>query len=118
MAIDTSAFRLLESKVGRDLHPTANRAAPSSVRFESDAFRQMIRSPCIVYCQKDKEGVCQGCFRTIEEIKSWPFITDEFRQAILIDCEERIANLPPEYRKLVNERRFCLRQSLSPSSDK
>ncbi|MFZ8886964.1 MAG: DUF1289 domain-containing protein [Steroidobacteraceae bacterium] len=28
-------------------------------------------SPCISVCTLDQRGVCQGCFRTLEEIAGW-----------------------------------------------
>lgn len=39
-------------------------------------------SPCIKQC-KLTNGVCTGCDRTIEEIKSWPSLTDVERFRIL-----------------------------------
>jgi predicted Fe-S protein YdhL (DUF1289 family) len=30
-----------------------------------------ISSPCIGICQVDESGLCEGCFRTLDEIGSW-----------------------------------------------
>ena len=32
-------------------------------------------SPCINVCVLDADGVCQGCFRTIDEIAGWGRMT-------------------------------------------
>jgi predicted Fe-S protein YdhL (DUF1289 family) len=30
-----------------------------------------ISSPCIGICQVNENGLCEGCFRTLDEIGSW-----------------------------------------------
>jgi len=30
-----------------------------------------IASPCIGICQVSENGLCEGCFRTLDEIGSW-----------------------------------------------
>ncbi|PLX04792.1 MAG: DUF1289 domain-containing protein [Marinilabiliales bacterium] len=36
-----------------------------------------IKSPCIHVCVKNEVDICMGCFRTMEEIRSWYKYTDE-----------------------------------------
>jgi uncharacterized protein len=40
-------------------------------------------TPCINVCKLDEDGVCIGCFRTIEEISSWSQLSEEQRQALM-----------------------------------
>lgn len=40
-------------------------------------------SPCIKKCKLNKDGVCVGCFRTIEEIKSWICLNDDEKKQII-----------------------------------
>ncbi len=48
-----------------------------------------VDSPCIRHCCLDLQDVCQGCFRTLEEILAWHQATDSERQAILERCRQR-----------------------------
>ena len=44
----------------------------------------MIDSPCIKVCTLDASGqLCLGCFRTLEEIGSWPTYSDPERWNVL-----------------------------------
>ena len=38
----------------------------------SDNNQAEVKSPCIGVCSIDEvSGLCQGCYRTVEEIKAW-----------------------------------------------
>jgi predicted Fe-S protein YdhL (DUF1289 family) len=55
----------------------------------------MVPSPCINLCQMDPaNGLCRGCFRTIDEITAWSRISDTARTAILASVAERRAVSP------------------------
>lgn len=41
-----------------------------------------MRSPCVRLCQLE-DGLCKGCFRTLEEIKQWRIIGPEERDHIM-----------------------------------
>ncbi|MFB5650270.1 DUF1289 domain-containing protein [Leptospira wolffii] len=50
----------------------------------------IVRSPCIKICQMDPEtGLCEGCFRTLDEIGRWTMYTEEQRKEIRIQIEGR-----------------------------
>ena len=43
-----------------------------------------IVSPCIGVCAiNDSNGFCQGCYRTVEEIREWWNMTDEERDKVM-----------------------------------
>jgi predicted Fe-S protein YdhL (DUF1289 family) len=42
-----------------------------------------LASPCINICALDKDGFCQGCFRTVDEITRWSKVSNDERLAIL-----------------------------------
>ncbi len=43
-----------------------------------------VGSPCTNVCRLDKmTGLCEGCFRSREEIKAWKTLTDESKLALL-----------------------------------
>lgn len=46
-------------------------------------------TPCINICKLDNSGLCNGCFRTVEEITNWTKYTDAKRLEIIKILEER-----------------------------
>ena len=49
-----------------------------------------IKSPCISVCSMDDlTGLCQGCYRTIDEIKSWWDMNQNDQKNLLVALEER-----------------------------
>lgn len=50
----------------------------------------MIASPCINGCQMDKaSGLCEGCYRTIDEIVAWANADDLQKTLILAAIAQR-----------------------------
>lgn len=69
----TSAIKLLASR--------ANAAR---------AYKQNVPSPCVSVCRMDeRSGLCQGCLRTIDEIRSWSTSDDETRRRLWTLIEAR-----------------------------
>jgi uncharacterized protein len=59
-------------------------------------FSRSVPSPCISICRMDANtGLCEGCFRTIDEIQLWGMQPDEKKRAVWRLIEERIAPLLP-----------------------
>ncbi|HNZ57138.1 MAG TPA: DUF1289 domain-containing protein [Methylophilaceae bacterium] len=53
---------------------------------------QEIESPCVGVCAMDEAtGYCLGCYRTIDEIKSWWDKTNAEKSALLQTLEARVA---------------------------
>jgi predicted Fe-S protein YdhL (DUF1289 family) len=49
-------------------------------------------TPCIAVCQIDpKSGFCLGCYRTLKEIAQWGRFSEDERQALLPELEQRKA---------------------------
>lgn len=47
-------------------------------------FDSSIPSPCRQICQIDRSSThCIGCLRTLDEIRDWPIMTTEEKQAVL-----------------------------------
>lgn len=52
--------------------------------------RDEIESPCVQICvMHPKEGICVGCYRSIEEITAWSRMTPDLRSAIMADLPDR-----------------------------
>ncbi|MDT8992937.1 DUF1289 domain-containing protein [Curvibacter sp. APW13] len=47
-------------------------------------------SPCVSVCRMDeRSGLCQGCLRTIDEIRAWSTSDDATRRQIWTTIEQR-----------------------------
>lgn len=51
----------------------------------------MVESPCISVCVLDEDEMCQGCYRTLEEIGQWGNCDDAGKQRIVNKALERQA---------------------------
>jgi predicted Fe-S protein YdhL (DUF1289 family) len=50
-----------------------------------------IVSPCIGVCAiNDSNGFCQGCYRTVEEIREWWNMTDQEREKVMGTLDQRL----------------------------
>lgn len=51
----------------------------------------VIKSPCIKVCTIERRsGLCYGCARSMEEIREWGRMTDEQRDQVQSEIEERL----------------------------
>lgn len=47
-------------------------------------------SPCIAVCKMHpRTGLCEGCFRTIEEIAQWSRATEAYKRAVWEEIKRR-----------------------------
>jgi predicted Fe-S protein YdhL (DUF1289 family) len=53
------------------------------------------KSPCISVCVLDEEDICQGCFRSAEEIADWFVATADEKRVIIELAKERLAASMP-----------------------
>lgn len=50
-----------------------------------------IASPCIGVCaMNEATGLCQGCYRTIDEIRGWWDMAPEQKREVLSTLEQRM----------------------------
>jgi len=51
-----------------------------------------VPSPCISVCRMNADtALCEGCFRTLDEIACWSMLPDAEKQAVWRQIEERAA---------------------------
>ena len=50
---------------------------------------QEIISPCIGVCSMNDDGLCAGCYRTIDEIREWWDMQDAQRASVMSVLGER-----------------------------
>lgn len=47
-------------------------------------------SPCISLCRMNPQtGLCEGCFRTLDEIAQWSTATEEFKRRVWQEIRRR-----------------------------
>jgi predicted Fe-S protein YdhL (DUF1289 family) len=42
-----------------------------------------VKSPCIMVCDIDEKGICDGCYRSAQEIEEWNQLSDDDKRAVL-----------------------------------
>lgn len=71
----------------------AARLVAANARIAS-TFVRHVPSPCISVCRMSADsGLCEGCFRTLDEIRLWGTLPDEKKRAIWRQIEQRVAPL-------------------------
>lgn len=49
-----------------------------------------VPSPCVNICRMDRRtGLCEGCYRTIDEITRWSTADDGFKRAVWTEVRRR-----------------------------
>lgn len=51
-------------------------------------YKQIV-SPCIRNCCLNDNDQCLGCFRALDEIKSWFSLANSEKQQVLESCQQR-----------------------------
>lgn len=59
-----------------------------------------VPSPCRSVCRMDAQNaLCEGCFRTLEEIATWSSASPTERQAVWTHIRQRLGQAYPELRR-------------------
>jgi len=67
-------------------------ASARHIRVQGQNRSQAVPSPCMSVCQMDEEtALCQGCLRTIDEIRLWGNADDAVKRSVWSDIEARVA---------------------------
>ncbi|MEE4282798.1 MAG: DUF1289 domain-containing protein [Pseudomonadales bacterium] len=53
------------------------------------------QSPCVSICVLDEKDICQGCFRSAEEVTDWFMSSNERKREILALAQERREEASP-----------------------
>lgn len=56
---------------------------------KSERGSRPVASPCVSSCAIGAQGLCQGCFRLIDEIAGWSAMSQEEKKRVWLDCAER-----------------------------
>jgi predicted Fe-S protein YdhL (DUF1289 family) len=62
--------------------------------FLSPEQQTPVPSPCISLCKMSPDtGFCEGCLRTIDEIRAWRASDDDFKRAVWAEIRRREADI-------------------------
>jgi predicted Fe-S protein YdhL (DUF1289 family) len=60
------------------------------MQFDPEKDTGMAPSPCINVCRMHPQtGLCEGCFRTIEEIAKWSTASEAYKRAVWAEIRRR-----------------------------
>ncbi|MDP6969418.1 MAG: DUF1289 domain-containing protein [Gammaproteobacteria bacterium] len=48
-----------------------------------------VQSPCVNICYVDDHDICQGCYRSVEEINAWMRLDNDGRRRVLAKVAQR-----------------------------
>jgi len=54
-----------------------------------------VTSPCISLCALNERGLCDGCYRTGEEISHWGAYTNDRRREVILAAHDRSKTTNP-----------------------
>ncbi len=54
---------------------------------------QEIKSPCISVCLLNENDICEGCYRSADEITAWSELCNERKQEVMVRVRERFKAL-------------------------
>lgn len=54
---------------------------------------EVIKSPCILICVLDSDDICQGCYRSAQEITDWSTLSTDDRKNVLVTVKGRYQQL-------------------------
>jgi predicted Fe-S protein YdhL (DUF1289 family) len=62
----------------------------SMKEFDPRTHAGPLPSPCISICTMNPfTGLCEGCYRTIDEITAWSSATEETKRAVWMEIKRR-----------------------------
>jgi len=63
---------------------------PTQIEFDPANERCKVPSPCVNICRMNPQsGLCEGCFRTLDEIVQWGTATEQTKRAIWGQIKQR-----------------------------
>lgn len=61
------------------------------------ALEAQLPSPCVSVCRMgEASGLCEGCWRTIDEIRAWSRLDDAGKRVVWARIAERLAEAAPQ----------------------
>ncbi len=55
-----------------------------------------VKNPCIQVCRYNDDGICIGCYRTMQEAANWIFLSIEQKREVIRKTAERKNSMKTE----------------------
>lgn len=52
-----------------------------------------VKSPCISVCVLNDENICEGCYRSAQEITDWSVLDNQQKRVVLLKTKQRFQRL-------------------------
>ncbi|WP_101759349.1 DUF1289 domain-containing protein [Oceanicoccus sp. KOV_DT_Chl] len=52
-----------------------------------------VKSPCISVCVLNEDDVCEGCYRSAQEITDWSVLSNTEKQSVMVEVRQRFKQL-------------------------
>ena len=52
-----------------------------------------VKSPCISVCVLNEDDICEGCYRSAEEITDWSILSNQAKEEVMIVVSQRFKRL-------------------------
>ncbi len=59
----------------------------------NEVLSNKVKSPCISVCVLDQNDICEGCYRSAEEITDWSELSNRHKQDVMVKVRERFKQL-------------------------
>ncbi len=56
-------------------------------------MQDTVKSPCISVCVLNEEDICEGCYRSVEEITEWSRLDNDAKRQVMQSVRERFNRL-------------------------
>ena len=74
-----------------DYDPDSNDISGSNEGNQGSLSAAAVPSPCINVCKMDEaRGWCQGCFRTIDELRCWSTASNDSKRTVWREIKQRM----------------------------
>ncbi|MET0378438.1 MAG: DUF1289 domain-containing protein [Spongiibacteraceae bacterium] len=50
---------------------------------------ETVKSPCISVCALNDDGICIGCWRSVDEIAAWSELDNEHKREVVRSAQQR-----------------------------
>ena len=70
--------------------PANSSMSPVFKNYDPEHDAGAVPSPCIGICNMNKRtGLCEGCFRTIDEITQWSSANEAHKKTVWVEIKRR-----------------------------
>lgn len=62
-------------------------------QIDSGADTTTVKSPCIAVCMLNADDICEGCYRSSQEITDWSVLSNAQKRTVMVEVRARFQRL-------------------------